>query len=396
MKKKSVYIFFIILCLFINNINSQNFADGEIVAKVNNEVITQSELVKLLERSYGEEAKWLRNRIARFHLEEMVIFKVIEQKIKNITMRCRKEDYLEDVGKYEKPFFTYYLTKGLKTPFSFIKKLSKLLEYDKELKSKYQNKLLKIRYHYRPSQHNTFLLDVWKEMLDKKKIKYYLRKKIFKKFRIDYKTFKRRIKLITKFRKIVLSKISSSQIKKFAQKEKFALSDGLIKMNHILLITLDRETQKPLSEKRQEKIRKKLIRIKNMVKKDFSNFSMLAQKYSDDNSTKYKKGSLGWVPRWTTATIFSGFLRHIGWMPHITNSMKAIVDYAYHYPKNKLSDPIKSQLGYHIIVVTERKNNKKLDKKKLYTRARDMLTMLKMEELLTSWIKKSEIEQFIK
>ena len=395
MEKRSIYIFLIILCLFINNINSQNFAQGKIVAKVNNEVITQTELLTLLERSYGEEAKWLRNTIARFHLEEMVIFKVIEQKIKNINMRCRKEDYLEDVERYEKPFFTYYLTKGLKTPFSFIKKLSDLLEYDKGLKAKYQDQLSKIRYHYRPSNHNTFLLDVWKDMLEKKKIRYYLRKQIFKKFRIDYKTFKNRIRIITKFRKIVLSKITSSQVEEFAKKEEFALSDGLIKMNHILLLTLDRDTQKPLSKAKQEEILQKLIKIKKMVKQDFSNFSSIAQQYSDDNSTKYDKGSLGWVPRWTTATIFSGFLRHIGWMPHITNSMKEIVDYAYHYQKNKLSDPIKSQLGYHIIVVTERKNNKKLDKKELFDRAKNMLTMLKMEELVTSWIKKSEIKQFI-
>ena len=61
-------------------------------------------------------------------------------------------------------------------------------------------------------------------------------------------------------------------------------------------------------------------------------------------------------------------------------------------PKNKLSQPVKSKVGYHLIVVNKRKKGKKLSDQTLIIKARTRLAFVKMENLLRKWLKESKID----
>ena len=50
---------------------------------------------------------------------------------------------------------------------------------------------------------------VWTEIISKKKLKKYLRRRVYKKYHLSYKIMKKRIKLTTKFYKYANTKISA-------------------------------------------------------------------------------------------------------------------------------------------------------------------------------------------
>ena len=61
----------------------------------------------------------------------------------------------------------------------------------------------------------------------------------------------------------------------------------------------------------------------------------------------------------------------------------------------EMSNPIETESGYHIILIDERKEGKKLSKKELQKKAREILCQIKMEELLDSWWKASKIKRYL-
>ncbi len=389
------------LCLFLclvglSTSQAQQFPNGKIAAEVNGSNITQSEVLELLQRCYGEEvAECLRLGVIRATLEEMIIFKLIEQHTQKLSIKCHKEDYIEDAERYEKPFIAYYQNWGLKNPRSFLKVIQELVSKSQQMQKKHGQLLQAMQQRVLQAKEHRLLLKIFQEISEHNFLKVKLRKKIFAKYHVDYQFFKNRIVLLTRLRKYVLQHISQSEVSDFISKEKFALSDGLLKISHLYLSTLDEIERRPLPESRQKAVRQRIENIRSQIKPDLSNFSEIVANYSDDHGTRYENGNLGWVPRWTMSLLFGGFLLHMGWVPHRTAAVPEIVAAAYLMPPKQLSQPIKTDWGYHLVVVAKRKNGRKLDKSELRKRARNMLALLKMEKLLRKWLKEGNIKRHI-
>ena len=82
----------------------------------------------------------------------------------------------------------------------------------------------------------------------------------------------------------------------------------------------------------------KALKIRNMVNKN--NFENIAKKYSDDDATKENGGDMGFF---TADSLF-----------------KELSDFVVKAKPGLISDPIKSRIGYHILMVSEiRKNHDK-------------------------------------
>lgn len=82
-----------------------------------------------------------------------------------------------------------------------------------------------------------------------------------------------------------------------------------------------------------------LIKIKEVKKASATeDFGKLAAKYSDDPGSKNKKGDLGFFGR--------------------NRMAKEFEDVAFALPIGKVSDPVKTQFGYHLIKVTAKKDAK--------------------------------------
>ena len=64
----------------------------------------------------------------------------------------------------------------------------------------------------------------------------------------------------------------------------------------------------------------------------------------------------------------------------------------YSLPLQKVSQPIKSKYGYHLVVVKQRQEGKNITQKELIERARNMMTMLKMDELLKKWLNTAKVD----
>ncbi len=99
---------------------------------------------------------------------------------------------------------------------------------------------------------------------------------------------------------------------------------------HILLMTVGK-TDAEVTE-----IKKKADDILAQAKKKGASFEDLATKYSEDPSSKAKKGDLGWIEQGQTVPEFE----------------KA----AFSLNKGEISDLIKTQYGFHIIKVLDKEN----------------------------------------
>lgn len=348
-------------------------------AVVNGESISQKELLKVLECCYGkEEAEDLNVKVMSAVLEEMIIFKVIEQRLAKLSISYTAAEYTSTLEIYEEPFFIYYKAWGYQNPMSF------------------QEAVKEIMKHAPPSSDTKWQSDfeeAWKKIFFDKELKKHLRKEVYQKYHLDYNVFREKVKLLTKFQKHVLNNITKSEIEEFATKEKFALEGGMVHVDHILLLTIDRITEKTFSDKENAETLRRMQQISQEMKPDLSNFAEIARKYSQDEITKYKQGKIGWVPRWSPSTLYGGFLVHLGWIPHWTTFVSEIVDQAYQIPEKKLSQPIKTNLGYHLLVVSERKPGKPLSQEELTKKAKERLSIQKMDAMLRLWLQESKIER---
>ena len=123
----------------------------------------------------------------------------------------------------------------------------------------------------------------------------------------------------------------------------------------------------------EEEILKRLNRFKNLIIDGSKTFEDLAKEYSEDGSAA-NEGDLGWVSPGTTLPIFEN-----------TYELLDI---------NEISEPINTTLGWHIIQVTDRRENDLTDESIKYS-ARIQLVNQKTELIFKDWIKQLRDQSFV-
>ena len=155
-----------------------------------------------------------------------------------------------------------------------------------------------------------------------------------KSFRSEF-WFEMKDKIISeKFQQKVLSKIKVSKNDVFSffetYKDSLPFFPTEIKIRHLLI------TPEP-----SDSAKKETVLILNKIKekiKGGKSFGEMASVYSMDPGSKKKEGSIGWVRR--------GSL------------LKNFEEAVFTIKKNTISEPIETEVGYHIIEVLERKGDK--------------------------------------
>lgn len=99
---------------------------------------------------------------------------------------------------------------------------------------------------------------------------------------------------------------------------------------------------------------------------DGADFGELAKEYSTDEGTKENGGELGFFAKGTMVTEFD--------------------DVAFTLPVNEISDPVKTEYGYHIIKVEEKKEAKEANFDDSKTEIKDTLIEQKLETEYSTWL----------
>jgi len=123
----------------------------------------------------------------------------------------------------------------------------------------------------------------------------------------------------------------------------------------------------------EEEITKRLSRFRNLIIDGSETFEGLAKEYSEDGSAA-NGGDLGWISPGTTLPIFESTY----------NTLDI----------NEISKPINTTLGWHIIQVTDRRENDLTDESIKYT-AKMQLINQKTELIFKDWIKQLRDQSFV-
>jgi foldase protein PrsA len=99
---------------------------------------------------------------------------------------------------------------------------------------------------------------------------------------------------------------------------------------------------------------------------DGADFAELAKEYSTDEGTKENGGELGFFAKGTMVTEFD--------------------DVAFTLPVNEISDPVKTEYGYHIIKVEEKKEAKEANFDDSKTEIKNTLIEQKLETEYSTWL----------
>ena len=122
-----------------------------------------------------------------------------------------------------------------------------------------------------------------------------------------------------------------------------------------------------------EKAKQTLTKIKKEIQAG-KEFSELAKQYSQDPGSKTKGGDLGWADPGTFVSAFDSVMNHL--------------------KDGEISEPFKSQFGWHIIQVLERRTKDKTDENQLL-QAKQVIHTRKAEEELQLWLRRIHDESFI-
>ena len=142
-----------------------------------------------------------------------------------------------------------------------------------------------------------------------------------------------------------------------------------IKARHILKVV-----KSDMSKEQEEKIRQELIWIRDQIQ-DGKPFEKMADKYSDDPSVVNNHGNLGYFKR--------------------EDIVREVSDAAFQLPIKKISEPVRSPFGYHLIEVVDKK--KKIKKpfedmrNELYQQAIQQEYPQRLRAYVDEWRKKASI-----
>lgn len=103
---------------------------------------------------------------------------------------------------------------------------------------------------------------------------------------------------------------------------------------------------------------------------DGADFAELAKEYSTDEGTKENGGELGFFAKGTMVTEFD--------------------DVAFTLPVNEISDPVKTDYGYHIIKVEEKKEAKEANFDDSKAEIKETLIEQKLETEYSTWIEEKK------
>jgi foldase protein PrsA len=147
--------------------------------------------------------------------------------------------------------------------------------------------------------------------------------------------------------------ISDEELKTYFDENKDSLGEAeQVKASHILV-----EDEATANE-----IKQKLA--------DGADFAELAKEYSTDENSKGNGGELGFFPKGTMVTEFE--------------------DVAFSLPINEISDPVKSDYGYHIIKVEEKKEAKEANFDDSKATIKETLIDQKMESEYSKWLEEKK------
>lgn len=143
--------------------------------------------------------------------------------------------------------------------------------------------------------------------------------------------------------------IKDDELKTYFEENKDSLGEAeQVKASHILVA----------DEAAAKEIKQKLT--------DGADFAELAKEYSTDEGTKENGGELGFFARGTMVTEFE--------------------DVAFALPVNEISDPVKTDYGYHIIKVEEKKDAKEANFDESKAEIKETLIDQKMETEYSTWL----------
>lgn len=158
--------------------------------------------------------------------------------------------------------------------------------------------------------------------------------------------------------------VSDEQLKKFYDENPAEFEQPeMVRASHILLSTLDKDTQQPLPpEKKKEKeteIKKLKARAENG-----EDFAALARQYSEDPGSKETGGEYTF-PR--------------------GRMVKPFETAAFSLKTNQISDVVETQFGYHIIKLTEKMPAKKVELATAKTNLTAFLVQKEVEKSLPAY-----------
>lgn len=221
----------------------------------------------------------------------------------------------------------------------------------------------------------------YKEYMEKLSLSDEAVKKEMKRMNITEKSMKdeiRKLLMVERFLKkrsktLDLS-VSDEEVKAFYDErpETFNKPER-IQVSHILVKCPPGSEQKEVDE-----AMKKIVEIQEKLKKGEATFAELAKNYSEDSTTKNNGGAL------------NGEITKSSPLP------KSFLDAAFALNKGEISEPVKSVLGYHLIMATEKKPAEITPfseiKESLKFRLLEQKNSIEMKKYVDSLVKKSNIQ----
>jgi len=150
--------------------------------------------------------------------------------------------------------------------------------------------------------------------------------------------FREDLKDMLRWKKYIEAVSTDDNLKKYVAANKDVFNQTQVKASHIVLLV---PADAPAAEK--EKVKQKILAIKRDIDSGKMTFADAANKYSEDSANKSSPngGDIGYFPRRAYTEEFTSA--------------------AFALPKGKVSDPVESPYGYHLILVTDRKEGQPID-----------------------------------